>query len=161
DAKTTVEELHAWEFGGPFLEDFTGRKRPADGGEAGAIDEAAPAHARAARPLVGPTASRSAGPGVVPCSRPKAAGTRGLGRSEVASVDPTDARKPRPSSELSGASAVLSLQPISLPLTGSFPGEASILCRPRTGSSRVPVSAGRGATTTSAPAAREASTRSS
>ncbi len=66
DAKTTVEELHAWEFGGPFLEDFTGRKRPADGGEAGAIDEAAPAHARAARPLVGPTASRSAGAGVVP-----------------------------------------------------------------------------------------------
>src|SRR6185312_10649616 len=37
DAKTTVAELHAWEFAGPFLEDFTGRKRPADGGEAGAI----------------------------------------------------------------------------------------------------------------------------
>ena len=66
DAKTTVEELHAWEFGGPFLEDFTGRERPAGGGEAGAIDEAAPAHARAARPLVGPTVSRSAFAGVVP-----------------------------------------------------------------------------------------------
>ena len=66
DAKTTVEELHAWEFGGPFLEDFTGRKRPADGGEAGAIDEAAPAHARAAPPVVGPTASGSAGAGVIP-----------------------------------------------------------------------------------------------
>ena len=39
DAKTTIEELYAWEFGGPFLEDFTGRKRPADGGAAGAIDE--------------------------------------------------------------------------------------------------------------------------
>lgn len=38
DARTTIEELYAWEFGGPFLEDFTGRKRPADGGEAGAID---------------------------------------------------------------------------------------------------------------------------
>ena len=39
DAKTTIEELYAWEFDGPFLYDFTGRKRPADGGEAGAIDE--------------------------------------------------------------------------------------------------------------------------
>jgi hypothetical protein len=39
DSKTTVEELYAWEFNGPFLDDFTGRKRPADGGCAGAIDE--------------------------------------------------------------------------------------------------------------------------
>jgi hypothetical protein len=38
DAKTTIDELYAWEFNGPFLYDFTGRKRPADGGEAGAID---------------------------------------------------------------------------------------------------------------------------
>ncbi|HUD47550.1 MAG TPA: LamG domain-containing protein [Candidatus Baltobacteraceae bacterium] len=38
DAKTTIDELCAWEFDGPFLYDFTGRKRPADGGEAGAID---------------------------------------------------------------------------------------------------------------------------
>jgi hypothetical protein len=38
DAKTTIEELYAWEFHGPFLYDFTGRERPADGGEAGAID---------------------------------------------------------------------------------------------------------------------------
>jgi hypothetical protein len=37
DSKTTIEELYAWEFNGPFLYDFTGRKRPADGGEAGAI----------------------------------------------------------------------------------------------------------------------------
>ena len=66
DAKTTVEELYSWEFGGPFLEDFTGRRRPADGGEAGAIDEAAPAHARAARPVVGPTASGSAGAQIIP-----------------------------------------------------------------------------------------------
>jgi hypothetical protein len=43
-----------------------------------------------------------------------------------ASVDQTEARKARPSSELGGASAVLSLQPIALPLTCSFPGEASI-----------------------------------
>jgi len=39
DSKTTIEELYAWEFHGPFLCDFTGRQRPADGGEAGAIDE--------------------------------------------------------------------------------------------------------------------------
>jgi hypothetical protein len=38
DSKTTIEELYAWEFSGPFLYDFTDRKRPADGGEAGAID---------------------------------------------------------------------------------------------------------------------------
>ncbi|MHB1035713.1 MAG: LamG domain-containing protein [Pirellulales bacterium] len=38
DAKTTIEELYAWEFNGPFLRDFTGRQRPADGGAAGAID---------------------------------------------------------------------------------------------------------------------------
>jgi Concanavalin A-like lectin/glucanases superfamily len=39
DAKTTIDELYAWEFHGPFLQDFTGRDRPADGGTAGAIDE--------------------------------------------------------------------------------------------------------------------------
>jgi hypothetical protein len=39
DAKTTIDELYAWEFHGPFLYDFTGRERPSDGGEAGAIDE--------------------------------------------------------------------------------------------------------------------------
>ena len=39
DAKTTIDELYAWEFHGPFLYDFTSRKRPADGGEAGAIDD--------------------------------------------------------------------------------------------------------------------------
>ena len=38
DSKTTIEELYAWEFNGPFLYDFTGRKRPADGGEAGGLD---------------------------------------------------------------------------------------------------------------------------
>ena len=38
NAKTTIDALYAWEFNGPFLYDFTGRKRPADGGEAGAID---------------------------------------------------------------------------------------------------------------------------
>ncbi len=41
DSKTTIEELHAWEFNGPFLDDFTGLRRPANGGCAGAIDEAA------------------------------------------------------------------------------------------------------------------------
>lgn len=38
DSKTTIEELYAWEFDGPFLNDFTGRRRPANGGCAGAID---------------------------------------------------------------------------------------------------------------------------
>jgi hypothetical protein len=38
DSKTTIEELYAWQFHGPFLQDFTGRPRPADGGYAGAID---------------------------------------------------------------------------------------------------------------------------
>ena len=38
DARTTIAELYAWEFHGPFLEDFTGRMRGADGGAAGAID---------------------------------------------------------------------------------------------------------------------------
>ena len=42
DSKTTIDELFAWEFHGPCLHDFTGRKRPADGGEAGALDEIAP-----------------------------------------------------------------------------------------------------------------------
>ena len=37
DAKTTIEELHAWEFDGPFLRDFTG-KAPVDGKrDAGAV----------------------------------------------------------------------------------------------------------------------------
>jgi hypothetical protein len=41
DSKTTIEELYAWEFNGPFLDDFTGRRRAANGGCAGAIDEVA------------------------------------------------------------------------------------------------------------------------
>ena len=42
DSKTTIEELYAWEFNGPFLSDFTGQRRPATGGCAGALDEPAP-----------------------------------------------------------------------------------------------------------------------
>jgi len=42
DSKTTIGELYAWEFSGPFLCDFTGRKRPVDGGAAGAVDEVPP-----------------------------------------------------------------------------------------------------------------------
>jgi hypothetical protein len=38
DSRTTIEELYAWEFHGPFLSDFTGLERPPDGGAAGAID---------------------------------------------------------------------------------------------------------------------------
>ena len=34
DSKTTIEELYAWELDGPFLDDFTGQRRPADGGSA-------------------------------------------------------------------------------------------------------------------------------
>ncbi len=52
DAKTTIEELYAWEFHGPFLDDFTGRERPADGGEAGAIDDVGPGHAQTATYVV-------------------------------------------------------------------------------------------------------------
>ena len=40
ESKTTIAELYAWEFNGPFLQDFTGHRRPADGGYAGALDEA-------------------------------------------------------------------------------------------------------------------------
>ena len=28
DSKTTIQELYAWEFHGPFLDDFTGRPGP-------------------------------------------------------------------------------------------------------------------------------------
>lgn len=38
DAHTTIEELYAWEFDGPFLRDFTGRKSMAGRSDAGAID---------------------------------------------------------------------------------------------------------------------------
>ena len=38
DAQTTIEELHAWQFHGPFLCDFTGSKRT-DGGAAGTIGD--------------------------------------------------------------------------------------------------------------------------
>jgi hypothetical protein len=41
DSKTTIEELHAWQFNGPFLDDFTGNRRAADRGCAGAIAAAA------------------------------------------------------------------------------------------------------------------------
>lgn len=41
DSHTTIEELYTWEFDGPFLYDFAGRKRPADGGAAGAVDDPA------------------------------------------------------------------------------------------------------------------------
>ena len=37
DAKTTIEELYAWQFSGPFLEDFLGR-RPNGQRDAGAIE---------------------------------------------------------------------------------------------------------------------------
>jgi hypothetical protein len=38
DAETTIEELYAWEFDGPSLRDFTGRKPGAAQRVAGAID---------------------------------------------------------------------------------------------------------------------------
>jgi hypothetical protein len=38
DSRTTIEELYAWEFNGPALQDFTGQRRGPDGGYAGAID---------------------------------------------------------------------------------------------------------------------------
>jgi len=39
DAKTTIEEVHAWEFDGPFLRDFTGRKPVGARRDAGAIEK--------------------------------------------------------------------------------------------------------------------------
>ncbi|MCX8107740.1 MAG: LamG domain-containing protein, partial [Verrucomicrobiae bacterium] len=39
DSKTTIDELYAWEFDGPFLYDFVGRRRSENGGCAGAIDD--------------------------------------------------------------------------------------------------------------------------
>ncbi|MBN2451261.1 MAG: LamG domain-containing protein [Lentisphaeria bacterium] len=38
EAQTTIEELHAWEFDGPFLRDFAGRMRRPGASAAGAID---------------------------------------------------------------------------------------------------------------------------
>jgi len=38
DADTTIGELYAWEFDGPFLQDFTGRQRDFGRSAAGAID---------------------------------------------------------------------------------------------------------------------------
>jgi hypothetical protein len=38
DADTTIEELYAWEFNGPFLRDFAGRKPVAVRRAAGAIE---------------------------------------------------------------------------------------------------------------------------
>jgi hypothetical protein len=40
ESKTTIGELYAWEFNGPFLEDFTGKRRSAKGSCAGALDDA-------------------------------------------------------------------------------------------------------------------------
>jgi hypothetical protein len=61
DAKTTIDELYVWEFNGPFLYDFTGRERPADGGEAGAIDEVTLGHVRAVKHVVDQAAPRRGG----------------------------------------------------------------------------------------------------
>jgi hypothetical protein len=37
DAKTDIKELYAWQFDGPFLRDFTGRK-PKGKRDAGALE---------------------------------------------------------------------------------------------------------------------------
>jgi hypothetical protein len=60
DARTTINELYAWEFNGPFLCDFTGRRRPANGGCAGAIDEDALEDVRSAIYVVDKVASGAA-----------------------------------------------------------------------------------------------------
>ncbi|MFO8012230.1 MAG: LamG-like jellyroll fold domain-containing protein, partial [Phycisphaerae bacterium] len=41
DARTTIDELYAWQFDGPFLRDFTGRKPKGKRRDAGAIEAAA------------------------------------------------------------------------------------------------------------------------
>jgi hypothetical protein len=38
DARTSIEELYAWQFDGPFLKDFTGKARSPEGSCAGALD---------------------------------------------------------------------------------------------------------------------------
>ena len=38
DADTTIEELYAWEFDGPFLRDFAGRKPSGAKRDAGALE---------------------------------------------------------------------------------------------------------------------------
>ncbi len=38
DAKTDIDELYAWQFHGPFLRDFMGRKPTGAGRDAGAIE---------------------------------------------------------------------------------------------------------------------------
>ena len=38
DARTTIEELYAWQFDGPFLRDFTGREPTGARRDAGAIE---------------------------------------------------------------------------------------------------------------------------
>jgi len=40
DADTTIEELFAWEFDGPFLRDFAGRKPAGARRDAGAVESA-------------------------------------------------------------------------------------------------------------------------
>lgn len=40
DADTTIGELHAWEFDGPFLRDFAGRRPAGERRDAGAIEQA-------------------------------------------------------------------------------------------------------------------------
>ena len=40
DADTTIDELYAWEFDGPFLRDFTGRQPTGRRRDAGAIEKA-------------------------------------------------------------------------------------------------------------------------
>ena len=42
DSKTTIDELYAWEFSGPFLSDLTGKRRAQSTSCAGAIDENSP-----------------------------------------------------------------------------------------------------------------------
>jgi len=40
DADTTIEELYAWEFTGPFLSDFAGHKPTGQRRDAGALEQA-------------------------------------------------------------------------------------------------------------------------
>jgi hypothetical protein len=79
DAKTTIEELYAWQFHGPFLCDFAGRARPADGGAAGALDDVTLRNARANVHVVDKSAPGAAdtNPGSEePISRPQTCQSR-------------------------------------------------------------------------------------
>ncbi len=81
DSKTTIEELYAWEFHGPFLHDFTGRQRPVDGGHAGAIDSVGANNHSPVRAATTNSAATET-PALAPLNSPSAPWLSGADKSE-------------------------------------------------------------------------------